>query len=205
MNSNQSKQKLARSWIKLVATDGVVAATLQKVAIASKVPFPTAHYHFGGGRNRLQEFCLKQIADSARTFTEQEITLQMKLKRPPIEAYIYSTFKWIEHCKEDAQVWLYSYYATTLSTAAKKYQTLTIDLAKERVFRLLCETAGMRTQTFTPTRNLAQTVHSLVLGLGIQAIMAPTKVKRDELQADCLNGVSLLISSKGRSKFGNKT
>lgn len=151
---------------------GAAAVTLQKVAARAKVPFPTAHYHFGGDRNELIEAGIQYISRQAAQFTMEHLSRRIAAGEPALDAYINVTFDWIDTHVSEARVWLYSYYSASISKSAKTTLSETMMRAKQRLLQLLLEERGRASSPLgtPPSADFVSEVYSMMLGYGIQQV-----------------------------------
>lgn len=187
--------RMINAYLEVAAEEGVHHATLQKVAKKAGVPFATAHYHFGNDSGDLLEMSMHEISNRARNFTLEHLAKKQNSGLDPIRAYAEATLTWTETQALESQLWLFSYYLAGISETSRKNQAMTLQIARDRVYRLLCEGVGSGEihMKGKPTRERADTIHSLVFAYGIQSIIAPCKAEKARLKEMCLAAIGELL------------
>ncbi len=190
-----TQMRMINAYLEVASDEGVHRATLQKVAKKAGVPFATAHYHFGNDPDALLEMSMLEISNRARAFTLERLARGQKSGLDPVRSYAEATFAWTEHQALEAQLWLFSYYRAGVSQRSRENQALTLQVARDRVYRLLCEGVGsgeIRMKA-KPTRELGDALHTLVFAYGIQAIIALNKAERNRLKQACMEQIDCLL------------
>ncbi len=189
----EKRQRILNAFIELIGETGAHQVTLQKAAKRAKVSFSTAHYYFGGDWNVIFTEAVTYVANTAQEYTTQYLERHSSQKSDPLEVYINATFQWIIDLPDHARMWLFNLHYSSLNPNEAALHEQFIERAQKRLLRLLHEAKGKKNSTFTsePNLDLAKSIHLLVYGAGIMAIIQNKNAKKvNQIKKSTLAGVN---------------
>ncbi len=179
---DQLTEKMLTAYIALCTRDSVLNVTLQKTAKHAKVPFATAHYHWGGKKKELVVEALKFIGARAQHYIEKYLNDSALKHKNMVEAYATGTFQWVIEHRGEAQLWLFFYHHLAAGSSTPEVGMSFVTTARLRVERLITESVGNGFYSRPKDLSLAGSViHSFVFSNGIFAIMSRSDPKTKDL------------------------
>ncbi len=177
-NPEETRNRLIDAFIELSSEFGAASVTLQKTAARAKVPFATAHYHFGGDFMALQLAALDQVGKRAQVYVDAELDRPAKSShdKNPLERYVRSNFRWAREYPKSASAWLYLYYLLSLSEKHRPAHFDFLEVARARIKKLIFESIGMEFYAAqTVQANLVIRLHDCLVGGFVLALTDPDK------------------------------
>lgn len=174
--SQQTQIRIAEAAIRLYAKDGAQATIFENIAQAAKVSralilryFPTY--------SALMMFMAKYIRAQLQELAVQRLSAAEGPKAQ-LEAYIDSTFEWIEAYPHHVKVWLYFYYLSSLDKKTRDLNTELVDIGHKRIQRLIED--GQKAGVF-PKSNASAAARALQTQLTGSLLSCMSENRREDL------------------------
>jgi AcrR family transcriptional regulator len=188
------REKVLEAFILLCHEEGLLHATLQKAAKKAKVPFATAHYHWGGEPEKLITATLIEVGRKAQLFIEEYLQKSVSEGLNPVESYVRGTFKWCQASSAEAKLWVYFFYHASLNRERSTAYHQFIKVAHQRVLNLLFEAKGRGFYPHaSPDLQLAGWVHALVFANGVQTIILQEAELAEALTEATISAIVRLV------------